>query len=249
MPSGNAIVVRYWVSTDHRPFPDLEGVDDFRRELSDAYVSIVHGRPAGAGGFTHLHVELLSTFSLHHLVQLLLDGVAFDLVKHGAEAFVLRPFIEAYKRLRDRNKKNFVDIGDLQIEFQDSRVILHEISSDTLLSQLESIFLALAHSYRHLILENGDSPFEIHVPVFEDPAEDCPCRFRMISLFDDETIRLSGPEDYLGFWGLTYDLGGRKVFDVKRKLTINEHWNTLEQHWAEIMARENARSSGRPKEQ
>jgi hypothetical protein len=248
MPSGNAIVVRYWVSTDHRPFPDLEGVDDFRRELSDAYVSIVHGRPAGAGGFTHLHVELLSTFSLDHLVQLLLDGIAFDLVKHGAEAFVLRPFIEAYKRLRDRNKKTFVDIGDLKIEFQDSRVILHEISSDTLLSQLESIFLALAHSYRHLILENGDSPFEIHIPIFEDPAEDRPSRFRVIGDID-ETIRPSGPQDYLGFWGLMYDVCGRKVFDVKRKLTINEHWNTLEQYWAEIMARDKARSSGRPKGQ
>jgi hypothetical protein len=39
----NAIIVRYWVATDHRPFPDLEGIGDFRKELSDAYVSIVHG--------------------------------------------------------------------------------------------------------------------------------------------------------------------------------------------------------------
>jgi hypothetical protein len=247
MPNGNAIVVRYWVATDHRPFPDLEGIDDFRKELSDAYISIVHGRPAGAGGLTHLHVELLSTISLHHLVQLLLDGVAFDLIKHGAEAFVLRPFIEAYKRLRDRNKKRRVDIGDLQIKFQDSLVVLHEISSDTLLSQLEVIFWTLAHSYRHLLLENGDSPYEIHIPVFEDPAEDRPCRFRVIGDID-ETIRPSGPEDYLGLWGLSYDLCGRRVFDVRRKVIIGEHWNTLEDHWAQMRA-QYARRSGRPKEQ
>jgi hypothetical protein len=105
VPNEIAIIVRYWVATDHRPFPDLEGIDEFRKELSDSYISIVHGRPAGAGGFTHLHVELLSTFALSHLVQLVLDGVAFDLIKHGTEAFLLRSFIHAYKRLRERNQK------------------------------------------------------------------------------------------------------------------------------------------------
>lgn len=235
MPIENAITVRYWVSTDHRPFPDLEGIEDFRKELSEAYVSVVHGRPAGAGGLTHLYVELLSTFSLSHLVQLLFDGVAFDLIKHGTEAFVLRPFIESYKRLRERNKEREIDIGDLRIEFQDSVLILHEISS-TLLSQLDRIFSTLAHSYRHLLTENDDSPFEIHIPVFEDLGDDRSSRFRIKGDID-ETIRSSGPEDYFRYWGLTYDLFGRKVFDVKKQLLMNEHWNTLNEHWAEITRR------------
>src|SRR5262249_6711188 len=145
--------VRYWVPSDHRPFTDLEGIDDFKKELSDANVSVVNGRPEGAGGLIHLHVELLSTLSLDHLVNLVLDRVAFDLIKHGTEAFVLRPFIEAYKRLRERNTRSTVDIGDLRIKFQDSEVVVHEISSNTLLSQLDNIFVKLAHSYRHMVLK------------------------------------------------------------------------------------------------
>lgn len=86
--TGNAIIVKYWVSTDHLPFDDLKGIDEFRDELASAYVSVVSGRAAGAGGITHLLVELTSTFSLSHLAQLILDGVAFDLIKNGAEAFL-----------------------------------------------------------------------------------------------------------------------------------------------------------------
>jgi hypothetical protein len=229
----NAIVVRYWVATDHRPFPDLEGIEDFRKELAEAYVSIIDGRPAGAGGLTSFHVELLSTLSLRHLVQLVLDGVAFDLVKQGAEAFVLRPFLHAYRRLRERNQARIVDIGDLQIRFQDSLVVLHEIKSNTLLSYLDRIFWTLAHSYGRLLLENGDSPSEIHIPVFEDSRPDGACRFRILSRFDDETIRPKGAEEYVGFWGLMYDFGSRRVFDVNGASVLSEHWHTLREHWDE----------------
>src|ERR1051326_8289413 len=110
------------------------GIQEFRDELASAYVSVVSGRAAGAGGITHLLVELTSTLSISHLVQLILDGAAFDLIKHGTEAFILRPFIAAYKRLQARNKNDLVDIGELKIQFRDSLLLLHEISSNTLVS-------------------------------------------------------------------------------------------------------------------
>src|SRR5713226_5698416 len=101
MDTGTAVTVRYWIATDTPTrCPDLEGIDDFRKELAVDYVSVVKRRPAGAGGLTHLYVELISTLSLSHVVQLLLDGIAFDLIKHGTEAFVLRPFLAAYKKLQ-----------------------------------------------------------------------------------------------------------------------------------------------------
>jgi hypothetical protein len=76
--TGNAIIVKYWISTDHLPFADLKGIEEFRDELASEYVSVVSGRAAGAGGVTQLLVELTSTFSLSHLVQLISDGVAYD---------------------------------------------------------------------------------------------------------------------------------------------------------------------------
>jgi hypothetical protein len=132
MGAGAAITVKYWISSDSRSFVDLEGIDEFRRELATDYVSVVQGRRAGAGGFTHLYVEVVSSVSLSHLMQLLLDGIAFDLVKKGAEKFVLRPFLDSYRKLRDRNegKRNSLDIGELQIQFQDGLVVIHEVWSD-----------------------------------------------------------------------------------------------------------------------
>ena len=174
MSTGNAIVVKYWVSTDRLPFDDLKGIEEFREELASAYVSVVSGRAAGAGGITHLLVELTSTFSLSHLARLILDGVAFDLVKSGAEAFVLRPFIAAYKRLQERNKDSFVDIGELRTQFRDSLLVLHEISGNTLVSQLENILGTLARSYDEFLLGKGEAPYTIEIPVFEDPEEDRP---------------------------------------------------------------------------
>ena len=236
MSTGNSIVVKYWISTDHLPFDDLKGIEEFRNELASAYVSVVSGRAAGAGGITHLLVELTSTFSLSHLAQLILDGVAYDLIKNGAEAFVLRPFIAAYRGLQERNKDRFLDIGDLQIQFRDSLLILHEISSETLVSQLENILVTLARSYDRFLLKRGEAPYTIEIPVFEDPEDDRPCRFRVIGDID-ETIRSRGPEDYVRFWGLEYDHAGLRVFDVQRQLLLDERFNTLERHWAELTRR------------
>ena len=233
MSTGNAIVVKYWVSTDHLPFDDLKGIEEFRQELASSYVSVVSGRAGGAGGLTQLLVELTSTFSLSHLAQLIIDGVAFDLIKSGAEAFVLRPFIDAYKRLRDHNKDTSVDIGELKVQFRDSLLVLHEISSNSLSSQLENILATLALSYGKFLLVQGETPYTIEIPVFEDPEVDRPCRFRVIGHMG-ETLQSSGPDDYVGFWGLEYDHNGLRVFDVQRQLLLDEQFNTLDRHWAEM---------------
>jgi hypothetical protein len=181
-------------------------------------------------------VELTSTFSLSHLAQLIVDGVAFDLIKNGAEALVLRPFIAAYRHLQECNKDSFVDIGELKIQFRDSLLVMHEISSNTLVSQLENVLTTLARSYDRFFLKQGEAPYTIEIPVFEDAEKDRPCRFRVIGDID-ETIRIRGPEDYLGFWGLEYDHAGLRVFDVQRQLLLDEKFNTLDRHWAEMRRR------------
>jgi hypothetical protein len=235
--TGNAIVVKYWISADHFPFDDLKGIEDFREELSSEYVSVVSGRAAGAGGLVHVVVELTSTFSLSHLAEIIVDGVAFDLIKREAEAFVLRPFIAAYKRLRERNQDKRLEIGDLKIQFRDSLVVVHEVSNNTILSQLENILATLARSYDKFRLVQGGAPYTIEIPVLEDPEEDRPCRFRVIGHMG-ETIESRGVEDYMGFWGLEYDPWGLRVFDVQRQLLLDEPFNTLERHWAEMSKRD-----------
>jgi hypothetical protein len=161
---------------------------------------------------------------------------AYDLVKNGAEAFVLRPFIAAYSRLQERNRDKFVDIGELQIQFRDSLLIVHEISGNTLVSQLENILANVARSYDRFLIREGHAPYTIEIPVFEDSEKDRPCRFRVIG-YIDETIQSSGLDDYVGFWGLEYDHFGLRVFDVQRQLLLDEQFNTLDRHWAELRRR------------
>jgi hypothetical protein len=238
MERTTSVAVRYWISTDTPfDFPDLEGIDDFREELGSNYVSLVKGRPAGAGGIARLYVEFVSTLSLSHIAQLLLDGIAFDLIKQGARSFVLRPFLAAYKKLREKNSERFLDIAELQIEFQDCLVVIHETSSDTIINHLEKILLTLAQNYDRLPLKSGERPFAIHIPVLEDPDKERPSRFRVIGHID-ETIRSKGPEDYFGYWGLVYDRARVvRVYDVARQLLIDETFNTLERHWEEMAKR------------
>lgn len=233
MDTGTAVTVKYWIATDVREFHDLEGIEDFRKELAAEYISVVKGRPTGAGGLTHLYVELISTLSLSHVAQLLLDGVVFDLIKHGAEAFVLRPFLAAYKKLQERNKaRRLIDIAEMQVQFQDALLIIHEIASDSIFPNLEKILLTIAHHYRHLALQSGEYPFTIHVPVFEDPDEERLSRFRVKGDID-ETMQSKGPQDYFHFWGLEYLFERvKRVYDVETQLLIDSDFHTLQEHWA-----------------
>lgn len=217
--------------------PDLEGIDEFRKELASEYISVVKGRPGAAGGLTHLYVEILSQLSLSHVVQLLLDGIAYDLIKQGSDAFVLRPFLNAYKKLQERNKKRYlIDVSELRIEFQDTIIIINNISPDGILPHLQKIFSVLAEQYSDLVV-NDETPFAIYIPVFEDPDPERACRFRIIGDID-ETIRSHGPEDYVRFWGLEYDYAGKiRVYDVVNRQIIDDPFHTLEQYWNEMSKR------------
>ncbi len=238
MDTDTSVAVRYWISTDHpKDFPDLDGIDEFRKELSSDYVSVVKGRPAGAGGLVHLAVEFISIFSLSHIVQLLIDGIAYDLIKDGTQSFVLSHFISAYRKLKARNRERHLDIGELRIEFQDCLLVIHGTTNGEIDEQLEAIFRALAESYRNLALQDGELPFAIHIPVFEDPDEERSSRFRVIGDMD-ETMRSREKEDYLRYWGLVYDRASAlRVYDVQNKLLIDDRFHTIEEHWRALSQR------------
>jgi hypothetical protein len=168
---------------------------------------------------------------LSHFVQLILDGVAFDLVKHGTKAFVLRPFIAAYTKLLERNDNHHIDMTELRIEFQDSSIIIHSIFITNFIDHLNDILITLAENYKSLSINCHEYPDRIHIPVFEDQDKDRPYRFRVIGYFD-ETISAKGPQDFFGFWGLEYDKANTvRVYDVKRQLLIDDNFGTLEQYY------------------
>jgi hypothetical protein len=237
-----AVVFRYWVSTDSPAgFPDLAGIEEFRNELDPHYATLVRGRPAGAGGPVYVIVQVIAGLSWSHLVQLLVDGAAYDLITKGAKSFVLRPFIAAYKRLRERNRERQIDLNELRIEFEDCDLIIHEVSSDTIIDNLEAILPAVARHYSRLAIREGVNADEIHIPVIEDPDARREARFRVLSHVD-EPITGKGPEDYQGYWGVIFDHEHlAKVYDVKQKILLNDRFLTESEYWQELSRRVEAR--------
>jgi hypothetical protein len=244
------IAVRYWAAqAGATGLHDLDGIDDFRDDLGEDYVAFVKGRPGDLGGLYHLSVEIVSTFALSHVVRLLLEGVAFDLIKEGTKAFVLRPFLAAYKKLKERNRNGYADIEDLKLIFQDSIVIVDSLGDGSVAASVGQILQTLAASYSNLLLKTGEPPYEIHIPVFEDPAGDRPSRFRVL-LDVDETIPTISVADYYKLWGLWYDFSRQKrIYDVSRQLLVDEpfmsrhdYWAVMEERWRS--ARANDQTSG-----
>jgi len=234
MDLGGAVKVEYWAEPKGAlAMFDPEGIAEFRESLAKSYISNVHARPGPCGFLYGLTAEFLTSLSVQDFLKLILGGVAYDLVKSGSRALVLRPFLAAYETLKRKNagSRLGIHIEEVLLNFQDSVVAIHDLGNDTVLDNLRSIFQALAANYSHLVLRTGEKPFSVRIPVFEDVAEDRLCRFREL-LDVDETIRDLGDERYLGLWGCQYDYAGTtKVFDVRRKVLLDEEFYSRVRYW------------------
>jgi hypothetical protein len=140
----SAIKITYWAEQKQgsASIYDFEGIGDFRKELDESYISVVQGRPGPLGGLHELAVEFISNLTLVEVAKFLLEGIAFDLIKSGTRAFVLRPFLKAYQKLKDRNPSFQLDIEEFRIVFQDSVIVIYKITGDSIFVNLEKIIKA-----------------------------------------------------------------------------------------------------------
>lgn len=229
-----AINIDYWaVQKDENDLLQLAGITDFQDDLSQNYVSRVHGRPGGlGGGLYEFAIQVIANISVHDVVKLIADGIAFDLLKAGTKSFVLRPFLAAYGKLKARNADRGVDIHEIKFMFNDAEVVISKICDDSIYESLGQIFQTLAQNFEHLRGRKGEYPYSIQIPVFEDPEKRL-CRFRVL-LDVDETIQKVTSANYLEYWGVQYDFERTsRVFDVKRTLLIDSDYLTLDRYWQE----------------
>jgi len=207
-------------------------MDEFQRELDGEYLTVIHGRPGDLGGLYQFAVHFISNITLSDVAAFIGAGVAYDVLKSGAQAFVLRPFLRAFEKLRERNQSFRIDVEELRLEFRDSIVTIDSTYTNAIPSQLGRILVELAKDYSRLRLSSGEMPFEIRIPVLEDTSGDRIGRFRAV-LEVDEMIAKRKPEDYFGFWGLWYDYSRQfRVFDIKRQLLLDEGFLSRERYWA-----------------
>src|SRR5882672_3892231 len=159
MDTGASLKIEYWVYPSDC---DFKGAAEFRKEVADNYISSVSSRPGEAGGNFQLAVEFVSRITLVDVVKFLLSGVAYDVIKSGAEAFVLRPFLSAYKNLRDQNQDHGIDIEQLRIIFQDTILTIDQVSKDSIFTNIEPILKAVATHSDNLTLRSVGRPYELY---------------------------------------------------------------------------------------
>lgn len=226
-----SVKISYWAYPEKtNTIKEPIGIAEFRNELAQSYVSLVRGRPSGfGGGFYQFAIEFVSTISVHDVLKLIADGIAFDLLKSGVKGFILKPLLLAYERLKNRNSNPDVDIHVVNFIFNDAEIIVTKIGTDSIYTSLGDIFKSLADNHEALKNRNGEFPYTIHIPVFEDPARKF-SRYRML-LDIDETITNITTKAYTEYWGIRYDFEcASRVFDVKRKLLIDEHFLTQDEY-------------------
>ena len=227
-----AVRIDYWTLPDGSlTGVELEGIDEFRRDLQNVYASLVRGQSGACGGGLYdLMVHVTSSISLRDVVSLISGGVAYDLMKRGANSFVLKPLITAIEKLKSRNKKRNIEVDELTFSFQDADIIVKKIGKQHLFDDLGRIFKALAENFEYMKGKTGESPYAIHIPVFEDPN---PRFSRFRALLDvDETIEGITADSYFKYWGVRYNLEGRiRVFDVHRRLFIDATYMTQKEYW------------------
>ena len=229
-----ALKIEYWTLPNGSPTGmEPDGIDEFRKELQEHYVSLVRGHSGACGGGLYdLIVHITSSITLRDVASAMIGGVAYDLVKSGTQSLILRPLVSAIEKLRERNKENLqkIDVDEFRFSFQDADIVVKNIAAGSFFEELERIFKQLSNCIDSLKGNTQEMPYVIHIPIFEDPDQKL-CRFR--SLLDaDETIVDITNDNYLQFWGVRYNLEGKiRVFDVKNKLLIDASYMTQEEYW------------------
>jgi hypothetical protein len=224
------VKVSYWLGE----LP-LEGADIFEHDLHEAYSEVsVESAPGGLGGGLYtLFVEITASITLSNLIRLVLDGVAFDLIKLGARNLILRPLLAAQRKLKERNTTRH-EVGDLaviRIIFIDSIVTVDADSrvNQSIADSIGEVLRLLAENYELLLLSSGDRPIEVYIPVIEDTGEGQQSRFRAVLEIDEE-MHVSD-RVFFEYWGLSYSDGSRRVYDVERKLLLDEYFLYRREYW------------------
>ena len=234
MEKDASVAVRYWVTANYSKdgswkLTEPLGIEEFRKELAENYVSLVQVRPGGAGGLVSLLIDVVTNTTIRDLLAALILNISYDLAKASIRKFVLQPLIGAVTKLRATNPQEDFEISQLNVVFADAVLHLDSIPPEGLHAKLEAILLKLSERYESLALPSGELPFEIFIPVLEDTAADRLVRFRQV-LVADETIRDFEPEMYFRFWGLIYGVETSRVYDCAHDQILQDDFWTRGQY-------------------
>ena len=150
------------------------------------------------------------TESLFHLNSGNWGGFCKDSTQLENSGFVL-----SVMELQEQNSQEIV-IEEFAIYFKDTSLFITKIPNQDITDQLCDIMGTLSENFVHFTKGLTEMPYEIFVPVFEEPTDSLPDN----ASWAMEKIRTS----YFSFWGLYFhsDINhDSSVYDLKSKNIID----------------------------
>ncbi len=165
-------------------------------------------------GVLYINIQITSYFSLPEAISLLLmpNSKNNGLLNFSQNLYC---FQKMYRRLTNSLKMP-VEIQEIAIYLQNTDVIIHKTHENCILKEIQEIFSNLIGHFEHYSNTKGEIPFEIHIPVLENPcATTCDKAPAMLKTAPS----LESP--YLTYWGFYFNsLRTPVIYDLKSTLFI-----------------------------
>lgn len=191
------------------------GLDAFKLKLEKDFFCDVNIRNAQSSLLSNnLILETKFNFNLYDGLSLLANRRIGDLdldIEKKNECL----FLTALENLDELNNKT-IDIEELNIIFNDCTIIIHRIFENSIAFQINNLISELYKNQIFYTQEYTKTPYEIHIPVFEESPFDVD-----YSVLNIKTKTNHG-HDYFAFWGLYFeDCVDSAIFDFGNKNIID----------------------------
>ncbi|MDX1326835.1 MAG: hypothetical protein R3299_03950 [Arenibacter sp.] len=193
----------------------IVGLEKFRKRLEkDFYANINISSYWQRENDAHLSIEFSCNFSLSEALYFLQYpmGLPKDTPKQNPKKTTL--FHEAYSELLEVNEFS-MDISELSIVLTDTNILISRIYEQSIVHQLEEIANELDKHTIYYTKGLSDTPYEIFIPVFEQPDPN-----PLPQSLDVRVNNTPQPRDYFYYWGMyfgsaekaaVYDLSTQKL--------------------------------------
>jgi len=191
------------------------GLDAFRLKVEKDFfcdVTITNSKQSITSH--HLILEAKFNFELSQGLPLLANRQIGDLdlsLSNDKDCL----FLNALEDLHTKNTRP-IDIQEVNIVFNDCMIVIHQIFTNSICSQLHNLIAELYTNQLFYTKGFSKIPYEIHVPVFEQKNIDID--FNLLNL----RMKTNKQEDYFAFWGLYFDdTIDAHIYDFSKKEIID----------------------------
>jgi hypothetical protein len=206
----NRITVKLSYKASGLQWIDSDDLTNLHKELKENYISNIspNGGPQ-AGGVVDTIVELIFDISFIDFLNILKEGLIFDVVFRREKSYILKPLFNSFAKVEANNE--CWDYTEVRFLFNGTEMIVYG-TSQMFTSKLGAVLNLLSKHYNNL-----DIPTQILIPMI-----------REVDVSGNELFMNHGEgrdyylDEYSKFWGISYDFGNvKKIYDLENSKIID----------------------------